>query len=108
MAAANSATAVNGLPRDMSNGLTNSGININVTTNPLLDIDNSFVVLRTDAPGVARPFILQQMGPLKYTQSAEGSELEHNEDRWEYGAKTRRGAGYGLWQHACLVTLAAS
>lgn len=66
---------------------------------------DKFVVMRTDAP--TKPFINQIEEPVTVSALAEGSEYEHVNNRHQYGIKRIGNAGYGMWQHACLVTFAA-
>jgi hypothetical protein len=64
---------------------------------------NKFYVFRagTDAAGL----ILQEEEGMRFTAKAEGSEYEHDTDRWQFGVSAMRGAGYGLWQYAAQATL---
>lgn len=71
--------------------------------NPRLSWTDRFAIFRTD--GDARPFIFQEELPVQVQVLAEGSELEMNENQHQYGVKAVHEAGYGFWQHACLVTL---
>jgi len=64
---------------------------------------DDFWVFRTD--GDVRPFILQEEQPVRIDALAEGSELEVNERRHQYGVTAIHGAGYGMWQHAAKATL---
>ena len=63
-----------------------------------------FAVFRTDA--ATKPFIIQEEVPLEVSAIAEGSELEFKERKHQYGLYSSRGANYGMWDKACLVTLA--
>ena len=36
---------------------------------------------------------------------AEGSAFEFDNDAWQFGIDAWRGAGFGYWQRACLVTM---
>lgn len=63
----------------------------------------SFVVFRTDSE--VKPFIRQEEMPIQMKAIAEGSELEFTDDKHQYGVDSWRNVGYGLWQHACHVTM---
>lgn len=64
---------------------------------------DKFAVFRTD--GRVKPFILQEEDGVNIKAKAEGSEYEFDNDAHQYGIDTWREAGYGYWQHACLVTM---
>lgn len=76
---------------------------IRAMANPRLSWTDRFAIFRTDSE--IKPFIRQQETDVMLKAVAEGSELEFHHDKHEYGVDTWRNAGYGLWQHACLVTL---
>lgn len=82
------------------------GMTINVVINPFLPWTNKLAVFRSDGAEGSAALIAQRMGPIDTTVQAEGSYLEHTEKRWEFGIDMLTGVGYGLPQHACLVTLA--
>jgi phage major head subunit gpT-like protein len=90
------------------NPLLANNYKVSVEVAPELTLADSFVTLRTDAPGVSKPLILQQMNKIKYTKKDENSDHYHDTDTMEFGLKVRRGAGYGLWQHAVATKLQAS
>lgn len=71
--------------------------------NPRLTWTDRFAVYRTD--GDARPFIFQEELPVQMQVLAEGSELEINENQYQYGVKAVHQVGYGFWQSACMVVL---
>lgn len=64
---------------------------------------DEFAVFRAD--GANKPLIRQEEVPLKVTAKAEGSELEFDEDKHQYGVWASRNVGYGFWQSSCLVTM---
>jgi phage major head subunit gpT-like protein len=79
------------------------GFNFRVQVNPRLDWTTKLAVFRTD--GNTRPFIRQEELPLQLSAQAEGSPIEFEQERHQYGLRTNGNVGYGYWQHACLVTL---
>lgn len=86
-----------------TNSLTNTGLNIGLVTNPRLTWTDEFAVFRTDAE--TKPFILQEEKGVTVSAIAEGSELEFTKRVHQYGVEAIRNVGYGMWQHACLVTM---
>lgn len=64
---------------------------------------DKFVVFRADSE--VKPFIRQEEKPIMMKAIADGSELEFNEEKHHYGISAYRNVGYGLWQHACQVTM---
>lgn len=94
---------------NLSQGVTNamalSGYKADVVANPRLTWTDKFAVFRTD--GQVKPFIRQEEYGVQMAAQAEGSSAEFEHREHVYGVDTSRAAGYGLWQHACLVTLVA-
>ena len=87
-----------------TNTITNiGGFNFQLVVNPRLTWTTKFATFRAD--GNVKPFIRQEEVPLTMSAVAEGSELEFNEDKHRYGVMAIRGADYGMWQQAVLVTL---
>lgn len=85
-----------------TNILTNlDGYSFSLAVNPRLTWTDKLAVFRAD--GNTKAFILQEEEGVTMKAVAEGSELEFNEDMHHYGVKALRNAGYGFWQHACLV-----
>lgn len=78
------------------------GLEITVRANPRLTWTDKLAVFRGDAD--AAPFILQNVGDPEPQVIGSGSEHEKKTDTHIYGVRAERGAGYGYWQHACLVT----
>lgn len=78
-------------------------ITMRVAPNPRLPWTDKFAVFRTD--GSVKPLIRQEEEPVTLKAVAEGSELEFNEDKHQYGVDTWRNAGFGFWQHSCLAQL---
>lgn len=64
---------------------------------------DKFAIFRTDA--YIKPFIFQRETAYSVSAKAEGSDFEHDNDAHEYGIDYWGNVAYGLWQHACLVTL---
>lgn len=58
-------------------------------------------VFRTD--GSAKPFIRQEEQEVELSVIAEGSEMEINDRKHQYGVDASRNVAYGYWQHGCLV-----
>lgn len=78
--------------------------NITVAGNARLSSwTTKLAVFRAD--GANKPLIRQEEIPLKVTAKAEGSELEFDEDKHQYGVWASRNVGYGFWQSSCLVTM---
>lgn len=63
-----------------------------------------FAIFRTDS--YIKPLIFQRETAINVSAKAEGSDYEHDNDAHEYGVDYWGNVAYGLWQHACLVTLA--
>jgi len=85
------------------NLLVGSGFNVKVVANARLTWTEQIAVFRSD--GSVKPFIRQEESPVEFRAIAEGSELEFNEDKHNYGVRAQRNVGYGYWQHACLATM---
>jgi phage major head subunit gpT-like protein len=82
-----------------------SGLTVDVVMNTRLSSwTNKFVVFRTDSP--IKALIRQTEQEVEMKVKAEGSDFEFDHDAWQWGIDGWRGAGYGYWQRACLVTLA--
>jgi phage major head subunit gpT-like protein len=75
-----------------------------VVNSRLTTMASQICVFRTD--GRAKPFIRQEEKAVELIMLAEGSEHAKINGEYLFGVDTWRNAGYGLWQHACLVTLA--
>ncbi len=88
-----------------SNILVNAGdLDVAVAANNRLsDWTDKFVVFRAD--GEVKPFIRQQEEDVNLDAQAEGSPIEFNEKKHQYGVSCSRNVGLGYWQHACLVNL---
>jgi phage major head subunit gpT-like protein len=77
------------------------GFSFALATNPRLAWTDKLAVFRAD--GSAKPFIWQQETDIQLDVIAEGSEEEVKNKRWLFGTSYWANAGYGYWQHACLV-----
>ncbi|WHZ33414.1 MULTISPECIES: Mu-like prophage major head subunit gpT family protein [unclassified Sagittula] len=77
------------------------GYTFELAANPRLTWTDKLVVMRID--GDVKPFIWQQETDLMLDVIAEGSEEEVKNKRWLFGTNYHANAGYGYWQHACLV-----
>lgn len=82
---------------------TMDGFNISVRANAWLNWTDKIMGFRTD--GNVKPFILQEEYGPRISYEAEGSALEHKEDRHEYGVKASRNIGPGFWQTCCMATM---
>lgn len=103
---AQAAVAVPFLPQGMNNTLAaQNDYRVRVAGNVRLNSSwtTKFAVFRTD--GQTKPFIRQEEQALELKAKAEGSEYEFDNDAWEFGIDTWRNVGFGMWQHACLVTM---
>jgi len=78
--------------------------NIRAVINPRLTWTTKFAVIRTDS--YIKPFIFQRETDITIGAKAEGSEYEFDNKAHQYGVDYSGNVGYGLWQRACLVTLA--
>lgn len=78
------------------------GFQIQLAVNPRLTWTTKLALFRTDSE--VKALIRQEEEPLSVSAIAEGSELEFNEDKHNYGVKAMRNVGYGYWQRACLLT----
>lgn len=88
------------------NVLRRAGFSLECMLNPWMTASSwtdKFLLFRLD--GDTKPFILQEEEGLKVDAIAEGSEMEINERKHQYGATAWRQAGYGQWQHAAVATL---
>lgn len=80
-----------------------NGYRVQVQVNPrLTSWTTKLAVFRTD--GVTKPFIFQEEVAPTISAVAEGSEMEKIQRKHLYMVDAIRNAGYGMWQHACLVT----
>lgn len=78
---------------------------ISAVVNPRLsDWTANFAVFRTDS--YIKPFIFQRETAINVGAKAEGSEFEFDTGKHQYGVDYWGNVAYGLWQQACLVTMA--
>ncbi len=88
----------------INNPLLNTGFQIDVYPTARLTATNAFYVFRED--GELPACILQEKQPgLELTSKAEGSDYEHDTDKWQFGAKANRAAGLFGWQSCIKATL---
>lgn len=86
-----------------SNILRNQGmLNFEMITNPRLPWTDKFAVFRTD--GGVKPFILQQEADAEVDILGPGSDHYFNHKEWLIGTDWAGNVGYGMWQHATLMT----
>lgn len=79
-------------------------LQVEVAMNPRLNSwTDKFTIHRTDSP--VKGFIRQEESGVDLKVKAEGSEYEFDNDAWQFGIDTWRGAGFGYWQRSCRVTL---
>jgi len=77
---------------------------VNVHMNARLNAwTDKFAIFRSDSP--IKGLIRQQETEVDLKTKAEGSELEFDNDGWQFGIDGWRNVGYGYWQRACLVTM---
>jgi hypothetical protein len=78
---------------------------ISAIVNPRLSSwTTKFAVFRTDS--FIKPLIFQRESEISVTPLAEGSDYEFHNDAHMYGVDYWGNVAYGLWQNACLATLA--
>lgn len=77
---------------------------IQAVVNPRLTWTTKLAVFRTDA--YIKPFIFQRETAVNVGAKAEGSEYEFDNDAHQYGVDYWGNVAYGLWQRACMATLA--
>jgi phage major head subunit gpT-like protein len=80
-----------------------AGLSIDVQMMPELTWTDSFAVWRTDSP--IKGLIRQNETDPVVKMKDESSEFAFDNDAIQIGVDAWRGAGYGLWQRACYVTL---
>lgn len=78
------------------------GFSVELAVNARLSWTTKFATFRTDAE--TKAVIRQEEEGVTMSAIAEGSELEFNENKHQYGVKAIRNVGYGYWQRACLTT----
>lgn len=103
LAAVNPVTTAAALNNANPNLLANFGVSV-MPNARLSSWTDKFAIFRTDSP--IKAFIRQTEQELELKAKAEGSEFEFDNDAWQFGVDGWRGAGYGYWQRACLVTMA--
>lgn len=92
------------LPRGTAAAEMISDKSITVVGNARLNAwTDKFAVFRTDS--AVKPLIRQEEVGIKVGAKAEGSEYEFDNNAHQYGFSASRGASYGMWQGACLVTM---
>lgn len=92
------------LPRGTDAAEQKTSKNIQVVGNARLSAwTDKFAVFRTDS--AVKPLVRQEETDIKVGAKAEGSEFEFDNNAHQYGFSASRGASYGMWQGACLVTL---
>lgn len=88
-------------------GMTEQGLDssfmVKVVPNVRLTATDTFYTFRAD--GNIKALIRQEEQALQLKVQAEGSSLEFNEKKHQYGVDAMRNVGYGLWQHAVLNQL---
>lgn len=80
------------------------GFKIRVHNNARLTWTDRFAVFRAD--GVVKPFIFQEDGGVNTKILGPDSEYATIHDEVMVTTDAINNAGYGFWQHACLVTMA--
>lgn len=64
---------------------------------------DKFAIFRTDVR--AKALIRQEEAGVRMSQLGPGSDNFFHNYEWLFGIDADRAVGYGMWQHACLVTL---
>jgi phage major head subunit gpT-like protein len=80
-----------------------SDFSIQAVINPRLTWTTSFAIFRTDS--YIKPFIFQRETEINVGAKAEGSEFEFDNDAHQYGVDYWGNVAFGLWQHACYITM---
>lgn len=83
------------------NPLKSIGFDVSVVLNPRLNVTSYtqyFYVFRSDVK--IQSFIMQEEGGVEVQMLDEKSDHYFNTDELLYGLKSKRNAGYGLWQYA--------
>lgn len=83
-----------------------AGWSITPVANPRLSWTTKLAIFRTD--GSMKPIIMQDELAIQASYIGAGSEEEFKNDAHLFGLKAVRAVGYGLWQHAALVTLSTA
>ncbi len=86
-----------------TNVLAAGNFRLKLVVNPRLTSTDIFYVFRTDGMGT-KAFIRQEEVPLTIDKQAEGSGVEFNDKKHQYGISTSRAVGFGMWQHAVIQT----
>lgn len=100
----NNAATMGVYPQGGSNRVTQGGMDVRVTMDARSSWTTKVAGFRTDGTA-ARPFILQEDGGVETKMLGEGSDHAFNHDEHVFGVDAWRGAGYGMWSHACLATM---
>jgi len=69
----------------------------------LATLTDRFDIFRTDSR--VKPMMRQLEYDVTPTRKAEGSDYEHDYDRWQFGVKKSCAADFALWQHACRIIM---
>lgn len=91
------------LTQGVSNPARDIGINFEVVQNPRLTWTTKLAMFRMD--GAMKPLIMQSEQEMLIQSLQDGSEEDFKNRRFLYGISNWRTVGFGLWQHAALVTL---
>ncbi len=81
-----------------------SDYSIRAVVNPRLSWTTKFALF--DAGAAIKPLIFQRETAINVASKAEGSEFEFDHKAHQYGVDYWGNVAYGLWQKACLITLA--
>ena len=103
MTAGNAAITNPILTSGKTNTIITADFSIKPVINPRLTWNDTFAVFRAD--GNVKPLIRQEEEAVQLKAIAEGSELEFNENKHQYGVDASRNVGFGYWQHACQVKM---
>lgn len=90
-----------------ANPLDALGLSLTLMVNPRLTWTNRLAVFRLDGNQLNKPFILQEMGKLNYSEVVEGTETWFQYRKRMHGLDVKSGAGIGAPQGAVLITFQA-
>lgn len=98
-----SSNLLTGLVDNPLSGLKQAGFTFEVKfLNQLTSASDKLFVFRED--GELKPFLLQEEQGVQYQFLGEGTDFYFENKAYKLGVDASRGAGYGLWEHACCGT----
>lgn len=91
-------------PNGGTNPVSNQAYTVTVWPDTRSSWTAKVAAFRTDGVD-ARALIFQEEGGIETSFLGDGSDHAFKEGEYLFGVDAWRGAGYGLWQHACLGTM---